>query len=66
MSCFKCLGSQVNKKGLPCRKCNGSGVFSMKGLGDVVRLVKEEIEGYCTESFKGLFVEFMDKKRADQ
>lgn len=38
----------------------------MKGLGDVVRLVKEEIEGYCTESFKGLFVEFMDRKRADQ
>ena len=38
----------------------------MKGLGEVVKLVREEIEGFCTETFKGLFVEYMSKKRAAQ
>lgn len=66
ITCFKCQGSQVNKKGLPCRKCNGSGVFSMKGLGEVVKLVKEEIDTFCMNSFRTLFVEYMDKKRAAQ
>jgi hypothetical protein len=36
----------------------------MKGLGEVVKLVREEIEGFCTESFKALFVEYMTMKRA--
>jgi hypothetical protein len=36
----------------------------MKGLGEVVKLVREEIEGFCTETFKGLFLEYMSKKRA--
>lgn len=38
----------------------------MKGLGEVVRLVKEEIESFCIQSFRTLFVEYMDKKRATQ
>lgn len=28
VTCIKCNGSQVNKKGLPCRKCGGSGVLA--------------------------------------
>lgn len=27
VTCIKCNGSQVNKKGLPCRKCGGTGVL---------------------------------------
>jgi len=23
--CFRCDGSQINSRGLPCRKCNGTG-----------------------------------------
>lgn len=38
----------------------------MKGLGDVVKLVREEIETFCMVSFKGMFVEYMEKKRAVQ
>ena len=30
--CIKCLGSQTNKKGLPCRKCNGRGTLVSKEL----------------------------------
>lgn len=39
ISCFKCLGSQVNKNGTPCRKCNGSGIIRIKGLGEIKKLV---------------------------
>jgi RecJ-like exonuclease len=53
--CFKCKGTQVNKKGLPCRKCNGTGQFNLKGFGTVIKMVKEEIETFCTESFKTLY-----------
>ena len=27
VTCIKCNGTQVNKKGLPCRKCGGTGVL---------------------------------------
>lgn len=29
IDCFKCKGTQVNSKGLPCRKCNGTGLFNL-------------------------------------
>jgi len=35
VSCIKCNGSQVNKKGLPCRKCNGRGTIVSKELSAV-------------------------------
>jgi len=48
IDCFKCRGTKINKKGLPCRKCNGTGFFSAKGLKEVRKLVSEEITEYCT------------------
>lgn len=66
INCFKCKGTQINKKGLPCRKCNGSGVFSLKGFGPVIKVVREEIETFCTDSFRTLYSEYLAKKRADQ
>lgn len=32
MTCYKCQGSKINKKGRPCKKCSGTGIFAMKGL----------------------------------
>jgi hypothetical protein len=26
--CFRCDGTKVNRKGLPCRRCNGSGTLT--------------------------------------
>lgn len=40
ISCFKCKGTQVNKKGLPCRKCNGTGTVSGHMYGDVLEVVR--------------------------
>jgi len=36
ITCFKCLGSTVNKQGLPCRKCNGTGIIKSKEIREVV------------------------------
>lgn len=69
IDCFKCKGTQVNSKGLPCRKCNGSGQFNLKGYGSVVKSVREEIEVYCTEQFKALYSDYTQKNlvyRKDQ
>ena len=48
VTCVKCLGSAVNKKGLPCRKCNGTGVIASKELSELVQVVRDEVREYCT------------------
>jgi hypothetical protein len=65
LSCFKCDGSKVNKKGLPCRKCLGSGVLKNKVYKDLVKVVKEEIQSYTTQTFQRLMVDYLGKRAAD-
>jgi hypothetical protein len=66
MQCFKCDGSKVNRKGMPCRRCNGSGVLSNKFYQDLVKVVKEEIRSYTTQTFQRLMVDYLGKRAADQ
>lgn len=66
ITCFKCNGAQINKKGLPCRKCGGTGVLSSKELAAVAEAVRTEVREYCLTSFQGMFKDFLEKKRADQ
>ncbi len=68
LQCFKCKGSQVNKKGLPCRKCNATGVFTAKGLGAVARIVQEEITEYLAAqgNFKKMFDDYIAARRQAQ
>lgn len=40
VACFKCNGTQMNKKGLPCRKCNGRGTLVSKELSAVASMVR--------------------------
>lgn len=40
VACIKCNGSQMNKKGLPCRKCNGRGTLVSKELSAVAAMVR--------------------------
>lgn len=40
VSCIKCNGTQMNKKGLPCRKCNGRGTLVSKELSAVAAIVR--------------------------
>jgi len=45
--CYKCEGSQVNNKGLPCRKCKGQGELASKELAKVSELVDQEVRAFC-------------------
>lgn len=33
--CFKCEGKMINKNGLPCKKCNGTGKINNKFFKDL-------------------------------
>lgn len=66
VSCFKCNGSQVNKKGLPCRKCNGRGTIVSRELSDLAGMIKQEVEDYCYTSFKKLFEDYLALKTEKQ
>ena len=64
--CFKCDGTKVNKKGLPCRRCNGSGALKNKLYTDLVKVIKEEIQSYTTQTFQRLMVDHLGKRAAEQ
>jgi hypothetical protein len=64
--CFKCDGSKVNKKGMPCRRCNGSGLLKNKFYTDLVKVIKEEIQSYTTQTFQRLMVDHLGKRAAEQ
>jgi DnaJ-class molecular chaperone len=66
MICYKCDGTKVNKKGVPCRKCNGSGSLQNKFYKDLIKVVKEEVKSYTTQTFQRLMVDYLGKKAADQ
>jgi len=63
--CFRCDGTKVNKKGLPCRRCNGSGNLNSKFMGDIVKILREEIHSYTTQTFQRLMVDYLGKRAAD-
>jgi hypothetical protein len=64
--CFKCNGSQVNKKGLPCRKCKGTGVLVNRDISDAVDVIKDDVAEFCKENIKAMFVEYLVLKQAQQ
>ena len=66
MTCYKCNGTKINKRGRQCKKCSGTGVFAVKGLGDIAKVVSEEVENFCNSSFKELFGKYMNLKNSNQ
>lgn len=56
----------MNKKGLPCRKCNGRGKLVSKELSTVAAIVRQEVQDYCYTSFKQMFTEHIEMKREEQ
>jgi len=37
--CFRCDGSKINKKGLPCKKCNATGKLNNKFFKDLNKIL---------------------------
>lgn len=66
VTCIKCNGSQMNKKGLPCRKCNGRGTLVSKELSAISAMVRQEVRDYCYSSFRKLFTDYLEDKTAEQ
>jgi DnaJ-class molecular chaperone len=52
VTCIKCNGTQMNKKGLPCRKCNGRGTLVSRELSAISAMVRQEVHEYCYQSFR--------------
>ena len=66
VTCIKCNGTQMNKKGLPCRKCNGTGTLVSRELSAMAALVRQEVQEYCYQSFKKMFTDKIHEKREEQ
>jgi hypothetical protein len=66
VACIKCNGSQVNKKGLPCRKCNGKGTLVSKELSAVAAVVRQEVQEYCQNTFRQMFLDYLKEKKIKQ
>ena len=52
--CFKCDGKMVNKNGLPCKKCNGTGKINNKFFKDLQKILNNEVKAYCTQEYQKL------------
>ena len=63
VTCIKCNGTQMNKKGLPCRKCNGRGTLVSKEISAISAMVRQEVQEYCYQSFKTMFTRHLEVKK---
>jgi len=66
VTCIKCNGTQMNKKGLPCRKCNGRGTLVSRELSALAAIIRQEVQDFCYTSFKKLFADRLEEKREAQ
>ena len=54
--CFRCDGSKINKKGLPCKKCNATGKLNNKFFKDLYKILQTQVKSYCTQEYQKLFL----------
>lgn len=66
VTCFKCVGEKFNKRGKPCKKCNGTGLIRSNEIAQVISVVRGEIKEYCNNTFTGLIKDYLKKKSEDQ
>lgn len=52
VACPFCDGSQVNRRGLPCRKCLGTGKVRDQGISEMAKMLKEEVKVFTTQAFQ--------------
>ena len=49
--CFRCDGKKVNKKGLPCKKCNATGKLNNPFFRDLSKILEVEVGKFCTQEY---------------
>ena len=62
LTCFRCDGNKVNKSGYPCRKCNGSGKINSSFYKEMLKMLREDVKSYTTQTFQRLMVDYLGKK----
>jgi RecJ-like exonuclease len=63
--CFKCDGKMVNKNGLPCKKCNGTGKINLKFFKDLQKILNNEVRAYCTQEYQKMMTAHLQSKREE-
>jgi hypothetical protein len=56
----------INKKGLPCKKCNGTGKINNQFFKNLQKILSNEVSKCCTSQYQKLLIEHLEKKKADQ
>lgn len=63
MTCFKCDGSGINKKGKACKKCNGTGKIDQNMFGaEMAEIYNEEVKAFCQAEIKKMMKEQLQSK----
>jgi len=66
ITCWKCNGSKQNKRGRPCRKCEGTGFIRSNELAALLPIVRDEVREYCRASFTSLLEDHLKTKKEKQ
>lgn len=64
--CFKCDGKKVNKKGLPCKKCNATGKLNNQFFRELNQILQSEVNKYCTQEYQRMMIQHLANKRDEQ
>lgn len=51
---------------MPCRRCNGTGKLQSQFYTGIIKVLKDEVKSYTTQTFQRLMVDYIGKKAADQ
>lgn len=64
ITCFKCKGTKINKRGNPCKKCSGTGEFTGIPVA-IADSIKEQVSTYLESAgnFKAMIDEYLNSRR---
>ena len=63
VTCFKCGGSGINKKGNKCKKCMGNGSVGQNMFdGEMAEIYNEEVKAFCAKEIKKMMKEQLQSK----
>lgn len=64
--CYRCDGKKLSKRGLLCKKCNGTGKLNNKFFKDLNQILKAEVSKYATQEYQRLMIQHLKNKRDEQ
>lgn len=63
VTCFKCNGTGIDKKGRECKKCMGNGRVGQNMFdGEMAEIYNEEVKAFCAKEIKKMMKEQLQSK----